>query len=128
MTTVPGEHEAATGTTRLAQSLAAWGDPGFEAAFRQELAGLGAARLPLQQGLTGSSYATDTEPQVMIIRAIEADGVIRVRAGVFYTGIIAGCNCADDPTPVEELTEYCMLQVDIDRVTGAAAIALVEDE
>jgi len=128
MTTVPGEHEAAAGMTRLAQSLAAWGGPGFEAVFRQELAALGAGRLPLQQGLTGSSYATDTEPQVMIIRAIEADGVIRVRAGVFYTGIIAGCNCADDPTPVEEQAEYCMLQVDIDRVTGTAAIALVEDE
>lgn len=113
--------------TRLANSLSAWGGPGFEATFRQELAGLGVEGLPLQQGLTGSSYATGARPQVMVIRATEADGAIRVRAGVFYTGIIAGCSCADDPTPVEEQAEYCMLQVDIDRVTGAATIALVED-
>ena len=116
-----------TGVTRLANSLSAWGGPGFEAAFRQELASLGVEGLPLQQGLTGSSYATAAEPHIMIIHASEADGVIRVRAGVFYTGIIAGCSCADDPAPVEEQAEYCVLQVDIDRPTGAARIVLAED-
>ena len=113
---------------RLAQSRAAWGTPGFEAAFRQELAGLGVDHLPLQQGLGGSSYATGTKPQVMVISATENDGVIRVKAGIFYTGIIAGCSCADDPTPVEEQAEYCVVRVEIDRVSGAAAIELVKDE
>jgi hypothetical protein len=114
--------------TRLTQSAAAWGTPAFEATFREELAGLGHAHLPLQQGLAGSSYATDTKPQVMVIRTTETGGTIQVRAGLFYTGIIAGCSCADDPTPVEEQAEYCMVQVAIDRATGAAAIALADGE
>jgi len=112
---------------RLAGSLAAWGGPDFEDIVVQELSRLDNGQLPLQQGLTGSSHATDTKPQVMIISTVETDGVIRVRAGLFYTGIIAGCSCADDPTPVEEQAEYCVVQVDIDMATGAATIALAED-
>lgn len=113
---------------RLPASRAAWGTPGFDAVFREELAGLGNDRLPLQQGLSTSSYATDRPPQVMVIGKAESDGVIRVRAGLFYTGIIAGCSCADDPTPVEEQAEYCMIEVGIDRTTGAATVALTDYE
>ncbi len=113
---------------RLTKSLAAWETPGFEAILRQELTGLGIEHLPLQQGLGSSSYATDRPPQVMIISSAEVDGAIRVRAGIFYTGIIAGCSCADDPTPVDEQSEYCVVLVNIDTVTGAATIVLAEDE
>ncbi|MGB5539723.1 MAG: hypothetical protein WBO37_06520 [Gammaproteobacteria bacterium] len=113
---------------RLQKSLAAWGTPGFEAILGQELAGLGIEQLPLQQGLGGSSYATDRPPQVMIISSSESQGGIRIKAGIFYTGIIAGCSCADDPTPVEEQAEYCVIRVDIDTTTGAATITLAEDE
>ena len=113
---------------RLQKSLAAWGTPDFEAIIRQELAGLGIEQLPLQQGLGGSSYATDRPPQVMIISSSESHGAIRIKAGIFYTGIIAGCSCADDPTPVEEQAEYCVVLVNIDTATGVATITLAEDE
>lgn len=117
-----------TDTIRLPQSAAAWHTPAFAAVFHAELAALGNARLPLQQGLAHSSYATDTPPQVMIIGTAEHAGVIQVRAGLFYTGIIAGCSCADDPTPVEEQTEYCVVEVRIDPATGEATVALADDE
>ncbi|MGB5473888.1 MAG: hypothetical protein WBQ78_10475 [Gammaproteobacteria bacterium] len=113
---------------RLQKSLVAWGTPDFEAVIRQELAGLGIEQLPLQQGLGGSSYATDRPPQVMIISSSESQRGIRIKAGIFYSGIIAGCSCADDPTPVEEQAEYCVVHVDIDKTTGEATIALAEDE
>jgi len=112
---------------RLTRALHAWGTPAFEAILKQEIEGLDTGLLPLQQGLGSSSYATDAKPQVMLIHAAETRGLIRIRAGIFYSGIIAGCSCADDPTPVGEQNEYCVLQVDIDRVTGAATIVLVED-
>lgn len=117
-----------TDTLRLPQSAAAWHTPAFAAVFREELAALGNAHLPLQQGLTHSSHATDTPPQVMVIGKAEHAGVIHVRAGLFYTGIIAGCSCADDPTPVEEQAEYCVVEVRIDLATGAATVALADDE
>ncbi|MEZ5541890.1 MAG: hypothetical protein R3F42_07590 [Pseudomonadota bacterium] len=54
--------------------------------------------------------------------------MIHARAGLFYTGIIAGCSCADDPTPVEEQAEYCVVDITIDRLTGAATIRLAAAE
>jgi hypothetical protein len=116
-----------TATVRLPKSAAAWNTPDFETVFREELAALGNAQLPLQQGLAHSSHATDTPPQVMLIGTKEDDDGIRVRAGLFYTGIIAGCSCADDPTPVDEQAEYCVVEVVLDLASGTAMIGLAQD-
>ena len=83
--------------------------------------------LPLQQGLTTSSYVTDQPFQAMIISVNEEAGLIRAKAGIFYTGIIAGCSCADDPTPIDELDEYCVVQFDVDRTTADATVALLDE-
>jgi len=53
--------------------------------------------------------------------------VIRVKAGIFYTGVIAGCSCADDPTPIDEQNEYCVVQFDIDRTTADATVTLLAE-
>lgn len=108
---------------RLAESLAAWGAPGFELALKRELEGLGAASLPLQQGLSGSSVALDDWVQVMVIGASDDAERIRARIGVFYSGLVAGCSCADDPTPVAAHNEYCELLIVIDKATGEASVA-----
>jgi hypothetical protein len=63
----------------------------------------------------------------MVIAAREAPGVIRVKAGIFYTGVIAGCSCADDPTPINEQNEYCVVQFDIDRATADASVTLLAE-
>ena len=112
---------------QLIKSANAWGSPDFEAVFKRELQQLGADRLPLQQGLSASSVALDGTIDVMIKRVSDDAGAIRVKAGIFYAGIIAGCSCADDPTPVSENTEYCEVQVVIDKATAAASIALLAE-
>ncbi len=83
--------------------------------------------LPLQQGLTTSSYVTDQPFQAMIISVNEEAGLIRAKAGIFYTGIIAGCSCADDPTPIEEQAEYCVVRLDIDSTTAEATVSLLDE-
>jgi hypothetical protein len=104
----------------LPEALAAWGSPGFAAALKRELERAEPGCLPLQQGLTGSSVALDDRLEVMMIGA-DADATrIRARVGVFYAGVVAGCNCADDPSPVEAQAEYCELSIIIDRATAAA--------
>ena len=45
--------------------------------------------------------------------------------GIFYTGVVAGCSCADDPTPVEEQHEYCEVLIEINRATAEAVIRLL---
>ncbi len=109
---------------RLPDSLNAWGTPGFRDVLKQEIERLDATLLPLQQGLSRSSYVTERPFQVMLLGVDEAAGSIHVRAGIFYTGVIAGCSCADDPTPVDELNEYCEVLLVIDRHTAATAVSL----
>jgi hypothetical protein len=112
---------------QLPESLNAWGTPEFRDVAKQEIERLDAAELPLQQGLARSSYVTERPFQAMVIGADDSSGPLRVKAGIFYTGIIAGCSCADDPTPIDEQTEYCVVQFDIDRATAAATVTLLEE-
>lgn len=116
------------GRIRLNRSLAAWQTPAFDAIFKDEVQGLDPVLLPLQQGLLRSSHANVDKPPGVIILAVE-DGPdrLRVRAGLSYTGIIAGCSCADDPTPVDEITEYCEVRFDIDKATAEAMVMLLSE-
>ena len=113
--------------SRLPESLHAWETPEFRDVLKREIEQLDAVTLPLQQGLSSSSYVTDRPFQAMIISVSEEAGLIRAKAGIFYTGIIAGCSCADDPTPIDEQTEYCVLQFDIDRATAEATVTLLAE-
>ena len=112
---------------RFSQSLDAWGTPEFKDVLKQEIERLDALHLPLQEGLSLSSHVTDRPFQAMILSVSEEAGLIRVKAGIFYTGVIAGCSCADDPSPVDELNEYCVLRFDIDRTTAEAVVTLLDE-
>jgi len=63
----------------------------------------------------------------MIMNASEEADFIHAKVGIFYSGIIAGCSCADDPTPISELNEYCEVQLAIDKNTAEATVTLVPD-
>ncbi|RLJ64795.1 hypothetical protein [Sulfurisoma sediminicola] len=111
----------------LFAALAAWNTPAFNDALKRELESAGPAALSLQQSLSASSYALDDGCTVMVIGVGEEPGLIRARVGVFFHGIIAGCSCADDPTPVEPQQEYVELEVAIDRHSAAATITPTGD-
>jgi len=113
--------------SQLPKSLHAWKTPEFRNVLKQEIEQLDAGHLPLQQGLSSSSYVTDRPFQAMIISVSEEASLIRAKAGIFYTGVIAGCSCADDPTPIDEMNEYCVLQFDIDRATAEATVTLLAE-
>lgn len=110
---------------RLTKTLKAWDADNFHQTLKHEIEQLDAGVLPLQQGLSAGSYALDDRIEAMVIDAHEQDGFIRAVVGIFYSGIIAGCSCADDPTPVEPQPEYCEVQIDIDRKTAEATIVLL---
>jgi hypothetical protein len=112
---------------RLDKSLRAWGQADFEAVFKREIVELGADDLPLQQGLSSSNYVAESPITVMIHRVAETEDAIRIKAGIFYQGIIGGCSCADDPTPVGENNEYCEVQIEIDKANAATAVALIAE-
>lgn len=110
----------------LDKSLRAWNTPGFNDVLKTEIEGLDISQLPLQAGLAASSYVAESALKVMIIRASDDADHIYVKVGIFYAGIIAGSCCADDPTPVDENSEYCEIQLQVNKITAEAAIELVK--
>lgn len=108
----------------LPEARDAWNSPEFGGVLKRELMRLGTGELPLQQALSATSYALDEAFEVMIVGATDTHGHIHARVGVFFSGLIAGCNCANDPTPVEPQSEYCELMIDIDKATARASVAV----
>jgi hypothetical protein len=106
----------------LPASLDAWGAANFDEVFKKELLNHDIRGLLLQQFMSLGSYACDDDMKVILLSSTKGVRTLRVKAGIFFTSIIAGCNCADDPSPVDKLNEYCELQFDIDRKTGRARV------
>ncbi|WP_177418507.1 hypothetical protein [endosymbiont of Lamellibrachia barhami] len=106
---------------KLTRSINSWNTPEFRDVLKDEIEQLDAEKLPLQQGLANSSYVGETPFRMMIIGVSDDSTAVRVHAGIFYAGIIAGCNCSDDPTPVDEQPEYCgEVEVVISKTTSGS--------
>lgn len=110
----------------LTLSLEAWRTPDFESVLIAELAALDVKHFPLQQGLKHSSHALSKDMTLMFIEAGDHPGVVKARIGIHYQGVIAGCACADDPTPPDTLCEYCEIGVSIDKGTARAVLELLD--
>lgn len=108
-------------------SLNAWGSAGFENIVKKEIQQLDARLLPLQQGLSLSSYVSHRDHNAVILKVTDDTDIIRIRAGIFYSGIIAGCSCADDPGPQDEQNEYCEIAFEINKKTAETSINLLSD-
>ena len=111
----------------LTRSLNCWSTSIFEETFKGEVTALNSEQLPLQQGLTHSSYVSDSNFNVVILNSSETKTAIHVKTGIFYAGIIAGSCCSDDPTPMSEQAEYCEVEFDIDKSTAETKISLLSE-
>ena len=114
-------------TMRLTDSLAAWETPDFTDVFKAEVKQLNPDLLPLQQGLAHSSSANGANLGVTLLNLAETPDEIQVKAGLFYSGIIAGCSCADDPTTQHEVNEYCEVRFAINKHSGEATVTLLRE-
>ena len=110
---------------KLPLSLGAWGTELFNDVIKKEIIYLDASFLPLQQGLQHSNMANGENLSAIILSSVDDMDNIFVTAGLFYTGIIAGCNCADDPTPVDEINEYCEVVFRINKITAMTTVSLI---
>jgi len=116
---------------KLTKSLKSWQSKGFTKdftrVFKQEVADLDQKHLPLQQGLSLSSYVSDDKISALINKTEENHSSIIVSAGIFYSGIIAGCSCSDDPTPLDTQNEYCELLFSINKSTAETSVCLITE-
>lgn len=112
--------------TKFTGNLMAAASDVLKQSLKQEIEQMDHAALPLQQGLSHSSYVSDSPFSVVLLELVKSEEEIRLKAGIFFAGIISGSCCADDPTPCDELTEYCELEFLINPEDGEAEIRLLE--
>ena len=122
---IPYVKQSVNKVIKLINASKAWGSSEFEKALKDEIQAMDAASLPLQQGLAQSSHVGSEALSPVIISIQDVLDKILVKTGIFYSGIIAGSCCADDPTPVCEQTEYCELLFEIDKASGDTRVTLV---
>jgi len=111
-------HMAEEGMLYLPGAWRALATSRFREILKDELESLPVEQLPLQQCMRQCNHVLEQKPDVLILGSDDIDAEILVRIGVFFSGIIAGCSCADDPTPVEPITEYCELLLRMNKRTG----------
>ena len=112
---------------QLSKSLHTFCDSNFEKTLKYEIEQLDAKLLPLQQGLSAGGYALYDSFNVMIIGVSKHEHYLHVKAGIFYHGVIAGCSCADDPSPTDMTTEYCEVLFTIKLKTAETTVSLLSD-
>ncbi|MFV1993335.1 MAG: hypothetical protein ACC635_05465 [Acidiferrobacterales bacterium] len=110
---------------KLKKSLAAWGSSDFRQVLKDELQHLDMKSLPLQDGLSQTSYVSTDKIDAVILKVTEAKNVIIAETGIFYSGINAGSCCSDDPTPVDDQPEHCDMEFKINKKTAETKVSII---
>lgn len=108
----------------LAQTLDYWDTDQFQQVLKHELEQLEPGTLPLTQATQQGGLVDDTDISVTVISAQDQDRSILARVGVFFTEIVGGCSCGDEPMACNN---YCDLELSIDKQTGLTSITILED-
>lgn len=109
----------------LNKSLKASQTEQFKQVFIEEIMSLNLDQLPLQKALRMGSFAINDNLQIMINRISEQNNNLIINTSIFFSSIIAGCNCADDPSPIELNTEYCEMQFSINKSNAQTEIDIL---
>lgn len=103
-------------------SLREWSGDNFARVLKQEIEALPSGTLPLQAGVTQGGLADDAGLTAMVLRSRDAGSAVEVVVGIFFTELVAGCSCGDEPMA---LNAYCELQVSIDKQTARGGFKLM---
>jgi hypothetical protein len=106
----------------LRDSLHAWDTDTFPQTLKREIERLPAGSLPLDGATTHGGRVDDGAVVATVVSWADTGTSVDARVGVFFSEIIAGCSCGDEPFAQPG---YCEIVVRIDRATAAAVFILV---
>jgi hypothetical protein len=79
------------------------------------LKALPSGTLPLEAGRSQGGMVDDRDIAATVLGMEQTADHLLARVGVFFTEVVGGCNCNEEPI---EVNAYCLLEVRIDRATG----------
>lgn len=109
---------------KLSDSLRAWDTAEFNHSFKREIQGLPSGTLPLQARGMQNGLVDDSDLSLTILQSVEAKEVLKIKAGVFFSEVIGGCSCGDEPAAENA---YCEIWVCIHKNTAETSIFLAEN-
>lgn len=112
-------------TIALPVALHTWPGTDFGQVLKDELEGLAPGALPLQSCTTRGGNIDDSDISVSVLNTRESGHCIEARLGVFFTEVVGGCNCHDDP--VRE-NAYCEIAISIDMQTAIVKFSSLGEE
>lgn len=98
-------------------TLAAAGTPGFAATLAADLERRHADLRRLAAAASTTGYVEEQGLRTTLLGSGHDDGMLRVRLGLFFREVLAGCSCGDEPTTQEGYCEL-VLVIDADKGTG----------
>jgi len=105
---------------KLPNALAAWPSDEFSQILKAEIEKLKPSSLPFAQ----RKYIDDDHLKITILTVTDNEQDIQVNIGAFYSEILAGCSCGDDP---QRENAYCEMRVSIDKSTAEAKFTVAEN-
>ncbi len=100
---------------KLTDSLRDWDSAHFPNTLKQEIENLEAGALPLMMGVSHGGIPDDKTISVSLLKAQDHPTCIQADVSVFFTEILAGCSCGDEPM---SMNGYCEIQLNIDKTTA----------
>ena len=94
----------------------------IEKTLKRELEALPSGTLPLHWCTSRGGYVDDSDISATVISVEQDEHRVQCKVGIFFTEIIVGCGCGDDPFPENA---YCELIVSIDKTTAEAEFEVI---
>ena len=104
--------------------MQAWQSDAFARALKDEIERLDAGTLPLSKETSRGGLVDDANITAMVLTSADDEQSIVADVGVFFTEIVAGCSCGDEP---DAINAYCQLRIRIDKASAEAEIRVVSD-
>ncbi len=107
---------------RFPNALRDWHSDTFRNSLKSEIENLRAGSLPLLYGVSHGGVPDESDISATVLRVTDDGRVIQTHVGIFFTEILAGCSCGDEPMSMQG---YCEMQISIDKATAEAEINLI---
>ena len=95
--------------SEFSQALASWPSQTFNDTIKSALLSLPGKNLPLDQFTNLTGFIDDKSIGYSILSSMETESHLQVKIGVFFKELLAGCNCSEDPQPIDSYAELLLL-------------------